>query len=291
MNDEQTKTQADTTDAPSGTADSVRCNDLLSGDKIVCGDNCDVMGQLPRECIDLVVTSPPYDDAREYGGFVFDFDSVRRNLCRIIKDGAIIVWVVSDTSRDHCESLTSFKQAIAFVDGGMKLLDTMIYRKKGEFPRHGHRVYPQVHEYMFVFSRGRPKTLHLLRDKPNSYAGKKYSPTLRCKDGSMKKSHSFGRIAPEMGARGNVWEYEAGFRHSSTDTIAHKHPAIFPEALARDHILSWSNPGDIVLDPFNGSGTTTKMARELGRKFLGIEINEEYCEIARKRIEQQLLFA
>ena len=63
------------------------------------------------------------------------------------------------------------------------------------------------------------------------------------------------------------------------------HPAVFPEKLVRDHIISWSNEGDLVLDPFMGSGTTAKVARALGRKYIGFEISKEYCELANKRLQ------
>lgn len=259
-------------------------------DTIICGDNAAVMATWPDACIDLVVTSPPYDNARKYGGHGWEFDAVRREITRTLKPGGVCVWVVADTSCDHCESLTSFRQAIAFVEGGLNLLDTMIYRKKGmEFPRFGHRLYPQVWEFMFVFAKGAPATFHLIADKPNAYAGRKYCCTLRNPDGSMKRSHSYERRSPETGARGNLWEYDTGWGHSAEERFAHGHPAIFPEGLARDHILSWSNPGDVVLDPFAGSGTTLKMAKEHGRHYIGIEVNPAYVEICQKRVAQGVL--
>jgi site-specific DNA-methyltransferase (adenine-specific) len=257
---------------------------------IVCGDNIEVLSTFSEDCIDLVVTSPPYDDARQYGKHKWDFNGIRKEITRVLKLGGVCVWIVSDTSKDHCESLSSFRQAISFVDGGLNLLDTMIYRKRGmEFPRFGHRVYPQVYEFMFVFSKGSPKTFNLIKDKPNRYAGKKLLCTIRNPDGSMKNSHSHGTMAAEMGSRGNVWEYDTGWGHSSEERFSHEHPAIFPEALAKDHILSWSNPGDTVLDPFCGSGTTCKAAKELNRKWIGIEVNPDYCKIAEARLLQDVL--
>ena len=261
-------------------------------DTIICGDNAAVMATWPDACIDLVVTSPPYDAAREYGGHGWDFDAVRREITRTLKPGGVCVWVVADTSKNHCESLTSFRQAIAFREGGLNLLDTMIYRKAGyEFPRFGHRLYPQVFEFMFVFSKGAPGTFAPLMDKPNVRAGSVPGRTNRIRnpDGTSKPSMKPGQTVAEVGMRGNVWEYACGYGNSSPDACAFDHPAIFPEALARDHILSWSNPGDVVLDPFAGSGTTLKMAKEYGRHYIGIEVCPEYVAICEKRVAQGVL--
>jgi len=261
-------------------------------DTIICGDNAAVMATWPDACIDLVVTSPPYDDLRKYGGHKWDFDALRREITRTLKPGGVCVWVVADTSKNHSESLTSFRQAIAFAEGGLNLLDTMIYRKSGyEFPRFGHRLYPQVFEFMFVLAKGAPATFAPLMDKPNVRAGSVPGRTNRIRnpDGTSKPSMKPGQQVAEVGMRGNVWEYACGYGNSSPDACAFDHPAIFPEGLARDHILSWSNPGDVVLDPFAGSGTTLKMAKEHGRRWIGIEVHPPYVEICWKRVAQGVL--
>jgi len=259
-------------------------------DTIICGDNAAVMATWPDACIDLVVTSPPYDNAREYGGHGWDFDAVRREITRTLKPGGVCVWVVADTSRDHCESLTSFRQAIAFAEGGLNLLDTMIYEKSGmTFERWGHRVYPGVWEFMFVFCKDRPAAFNPIRDRINKTAGASLHATIREADGTRKFSHSHGRITREVSCRGNIWCYAVGQGGTTADLYAFDHPAMFPEAMARDHILSWSNPGDVVLDPFAGSGTTLKMAKEHGRRWIGIEVNPAYVEICWKRVAQGVL--
>ena len=89
----------------------------------------------------------------------------------------------------------------------------------------------------------------------------------------------------KLGRRTNVWQIANGFMKSTNDKVAYEHPAIFPEQLANDHILSWSSKGDIILDPFMGSGTTAKMAKLNGRNFIGFEISKEYCDIAEERIK------
>lgn len=260
--------------------------------QIVLGDNCEVMRQMPSESIDLVVTSPPYDDLRTYGGHLWDFYGVVWNLKRLLKPGGVIVWNVNDETKDGGETGTSMRQALHFQSLGLLLHDTMIYQKKGfSFP--DSTRYHQTWEYMFVFSKGRPKAFNPICDRKNETAGKPLGGDYkRAEDGSsvVRPGSEDRGDRREFGQRFNVWLIGAGSGQSSSDAIAFNHPAIFPEALARDHILSWSNEGDIVLDPFSGSGTTAKMAKHNGRKFIGIEINPEYVEIANKRLEQGVLF-
>ena len=266
---------------------------MLPINQIICGDNVATMATFPDACIDLVVTSPPYDNLRTYGGHSWDFEGVAQQLWRVIKPGGVVVWVVADATIDGSETGTSFRQALRFMEIGFRLHDTMIYEKDScQFPE-TNRYYP-VAEIMFVLSKGKPAFVNLIADRPNSCAGQSVATgTKRERDGSLSKV-SASRVAPErtvkeFGVRGNVWRYRVGLGKVSQDRFAHRHPAIFPEALARDHILSWSNEGDIVLDPFIGSGTTAKMSRLMGRKFVGIEINPEYCEIARNRLRQGVL--
>jgi site-specific DNA-methyltransferase (adenine-specific) len=261
-------------------------------DTIICGGNCDVLGTFPRECIDLVVTSPPYDNLRTYGGHSWDFYGVAWQLKRVLKVGGVIVWVVNDATIDGSETGTSAEQAAFFRKIGLKQHDTMIYQRVAKFPETT-RYYPNF-EYMFVFAKVAPKTHNLIADKPNACFGESLgSSTQRKADGTLEESWAMrtGAKVKEFGVRGNVWEIANGFNHSSKDKVAFEHPAIFPEALARDHIRTWSEEGDIVLDPFSGSGTTAKMARELGRRYIGIELNPEYVEISSKRLQQQLLWS
>lgn len=257
-----------------------------------CGDNCETMLRMPAESIDLVVTSPPYDNLRTYGGHSWNFDSVAHQLWRLIKPGGVVVWVVNDATVDGSETGTSFKQALRFMEIGFRLHDTMIYHRNGlTFPE-TNRYYPSF-EYMLVLSKGQPKTTNLIADKANKCAGQSLaSDTQRNADGTVSATSGSRKCATvkEYSVRGNVWLFEIGFMKASPDRLAYKHPATFPEALARDHILSWSNEGDTVLDPFSGSGTTMKMARATGRRGIGIEINEDYCQIAVTRLRQRLLF-
>lgn len=263
--------------------------------RIIFGNSVDVLKTLDKDIIDLTVTSPPYDNLRTYNGkikddvsfedgFSFPFVEMARELYRITKPGGIIVWVVNDQVKNGGETGSSFKQALKFMEIGFTLYDTMIYHKNGApFPETGR--YSQVFEYMFVFSKGKPKTINLLKDKPNRWAGHTNfgEPSKRDKEGNLTKVDKFA--VAEFGTRYNVWYIVNGKGYSSKDDYAHQHPAIFPESLAEDHILSWSNEGDLVLDPMCGSGTTLKMAKINNRNFVGIDINEEYVELSKKRTE------
>jgi DNA modification methylase len=248
---------------------------------------------IPDSSIDLTVTSPPYDEMRTYNDkvkikkgdkFSFDFNGMVDQLYRITKDGGIVVWVVGDQVKNGGETGNSFRQALSFMSKGFLLYDTMIYMKNGSpFPEK--KRYSQVFEYMFVFSKGKPNTVNILKDKKNKWAG--YSNfgkrVMRTKKGDLKEMPDF-EIA-EYGNRYNVWNYSTGKNYSTKDSYAFEHPAIFPEELAEDHILTWSNEGDLILDPMVGSGTTTKMAKLNNRNFIGFDINQEYINIANKRID------
>ncbi len=248
------------------------------------------MKRIPDKSIDMTLTSPPYDNLRDYNGYTFDFEGIAKELFRITKPGGVVVWVVGDETINGSETLTSFKQAIYFKELGFNVHDTMIYQKNG-YPFPPKNRYYQVFEYMFVFSKGKPKTTNLIADKPNrSYGKKVVSSTQRQPDGTTIKISANktnpNRQVKEFGVRTNVWLYSPGYMKSTKDKIAYKHPAQFPEQLAQDHIISWSNEGDIVLDPMAGSGTTLKMAIKNNRNYIGFEISKEYVDIINKRIDE-----
>lgn len=248
-------------------------------------ENCvDTMKKMEENSIDLVVTSPPYDDLRDYNNYSFDFKKVSEGLFKVIKLGGILVWVVADATKNCDESGTSFKQALAFKELGFRLNDTMIYSKRAA-PMPSKYKYYSTFEYMFVFSKIEcPKTVNLLKDKPNSCAGEvRKTSNVRTKEGE-KKVNKRHLVIGDYGVRNNIWEYDVGWMKSYKDKFVSKHPAVFPEKLAEDHILSWSNIGEIIYDPFMGSGTTCKMAALHGRKFIGSEMSEEYMEIAKQRL-------
>ena len=240
--------------------------------------------QLEDESVDLILTSPPYDNLRDYKGYSFNFEAIAKELFRVIKIGGIVVWVVSDATIDGNETGTSFKQALFFKEIGFNLYDTMIYKKRNGLPIGSLKSYIQKFEYMFVFSKGLPKSINLLKDRTVVWTDMNGHHKTREVDGSLKVLPK--KTLLDKARRNNVWEYLTGIPHSTEDKIAYKHPAIFPEELAKDHILSWSNEGDIVLDPMCGSGTTCKMALLNKRKFIGFDISKDYCTIAEQRIKE-----
>jgi DNA modification methylase len=234
---------------------------------MIHNENClDTMARMSNDYVDLVLTSPPYDNLRDYNGYSFDFKSIAAELFRVIKPDGVLVWVVGDATIDGSESGSSFRQALFFKELGFKLHDTMIYEKNSPaYParRDGNR-YTQIFEYMFVFAKGKVPS-QLICDKPNKWAGHKDF------SGKLKDP------VPDFSPRNNIWKYTTSFN-------GWKHPAPFPEALAHDHIVSWSKPGDLVYDPFMGSGTTAYVARSLGRNYIGSEVSKEYCEMIEKRL-------
>jgi site-specific DNA-methyltransferase (adenine-specific) len=241
-------------------------------------ENClDTMKLMAPESIDLVVTSPPYDNLRTYNGYSFDFESIAKELSRVIRPGGVIVWIVGDATIQGSETGTSFRQALFFMSLGLKLHDTMIYQKHN-FSNPSINRYHQIFEYMFVFSKGKPKTFNPIIDRPNVEAGKIGSwgkNTSRQVDGSMLERKR--KINREFGMRYNIWRIKTEMNPL--------HPAPFTEQLATDHILSWSSKGDLVYDPFTGSGTTGIAAQKLGRKFIGSEISADYAKAAIERIK------
>lgn len=233
---------------------------------------------MQSDSIDLTVTSPPYDNLRTYNGYTFDFEGIARELYRVTKPGGVVVWVVSDATLKGSETGSSFRQALYFKDVcGFSLHDTMIWHKGNPTPQQQHPRYQPAFEFMFVLCKGYPPRVFNGLTQPNKDAGKvRYTGGQRNTDDSYRHEVRKGWEIKREGRKHNVWEIGVG-------RVA-GHPAPFPDQLAADHIASWSNPGDVVLDPFLGSGTTGKMAVQMGRQFIGIEISGEYCEIARQRI-------
>ena len=251
------------------------------------GDCLELMKDIPDGSVDLTVTSPPYDNLRTYNGNIkqwnFEkFKEIAKELYRATADGGVVVWIVADATINGSETGTSFRQALWFMDCGFNLHDTMIWEKQ-TFTATGSLAvrYAPVFEYMFVFSKGKPKTFNPIKDKPNKCGGKKV------KAGRIRTSNGFKMMSKDVtiaqfGQRHNVWKISPC--KSSKERTGH--PAPFPEQLANDHIISWSNEGDTILDPFMGSGTTGKMAVLNNRNFIGIELDEGYFYIAKKRIEE-----
>ena len=242
------------------------------------GDNVEQLtASIAADSIDLTVTSPPYDNLRDYHGGTFNLDALIPELWRVTKTGGVVVWNVADATVAGSETGTSFKQALAFLNYGWTLHDTMIY-EKGNFSNPSRNRYHQIFEYMFVFSKGKPKTFNPICDKPLAYAAQERrgsfgKNTVRQADGSMLE-RPVSMTSATHGMRTNIWRMRTAGQERPGKAV--EHPANMPSQMARDHILSWSNPGDVVLDPFAGCGTTGVQALALGRNFVGIELSPEY---------------
>ncbi|MCW5649510.1 MAG: site-specific DNA-methyltransferase [Ramlibacter sp.] len=255
-------------------------------DEIVLGDCLDVMRDFEAGSVDMVLTSPPYDNLRSYKGFSFPFEAIARELYRVVKEGGIVVWVVSDATIEGTETGTSFKHALFFKDVGFNIHDTMIFRKRNPIPQIYRKRYNNEFEYMFVLSKGPVQTHHPIM-VDCLHAGLELGTTTykNYSKGEQKREKLANPVKAQK-IKGNIWEYVVG--KNAEDQEAKGHPAPFPCELARDHISSWSNPGDLILDPMCGSGTTCKVAKQLGRHFVGIDISAEYCELAASRVNGSL---
>ena len=252
---------------------------------ILYNEDClTTMNRLPENSINLIVTSPPYDDMRAYTPLPFDkFQQIAKEMYRILKIGGIAVWVITDQVKDFDESGTSFRHALYFKDLGFKL-STMFFEKPPRGAVGNISLYWRTVEYMFVISKDIPKTINLIKDRKNKYILKEpRSSRTRMHDGTLQKREF--KPYGELGRRTNIWRYNVGAGHSTKDKFAYDHPATFPEKLAEDHILSWSNKNNIIYDPFMGSGTVAKMAKVNGRYFIGSEIDKKFYKIAQRRVK------
>ena len=250
--------------------------------ELIHGDCLEVLPNITDGSVDLTVTSPPYDNLRTYNdSLVWDWDvftGIAEHLFRVTKQGGVVVWVVGDATIKGSETGTSFRQVLYFKEIGFNIHDTMIWNK-GSFTSVGSLAvrYALTWEFMFVISKGTPKTFNPIKDRLNKVKGN-IGGNLRLTDGSMKKMSTDGKKRTEYGQRFSIWDIPSMGGNTTG------HPAPFPEQLAQDHIISWSNEGDTVLDPMMGSGTTGKMAKRLNRNFIGIEKDAEYFKIAQERL-------
>ena len=251
---------------------------MIEFGKIYNEDCLQTMQRMDSESIDFVITSPPYDNIRNYNGYRFDFEDTAKELFRIIKIGGVVVWVVGDATINGSETGTSFRQALKFMEIGFRLHDTMIYYKNNPMPQTGNR-YHQMFEYMFCFSKESPKTFNPITEQT------KYRGLANMKNRGKNGELNYEKVERTTEKKvGNVFFYSIGGGISTKDKIAYKHPAIFPEKLVADQILTWTNEFDSVYDPFMGSGTTAKVSELLHRKWIGSEISKEYVDIAEQRL-------
>ena len=250
---------------------------------IVNGDCLEVLSKIPEESVDMVVTSPPYDNLRSYGGYEFAFEEIAKELVKVLRVGRVIVWIVSDATIGGSETGTSFKQALFFKELGMNLHDTMIFRKRNAIPQIYRKRYTNEFEYMFVFSKGKVQ-IHNHIMVPTLHGGLKLkSTTYKNYSKGDQKRKKLANPVKETKLKGNIWEYVVGKK--KIDQFAKRHPAPFPVQLAYDHIVSWTDKGELVLDPMCGIGSTCVAAKLAGRRYLGVDVHEEYCCLAEERLK------
>lgn len=244
----------------------------------IYNENClETMARMKDNFIDLTVTSPPYDNLRDYKGYSFDFESIAKELYRVTKEGGVVVWIVGDATIKGSESGTSFKQALYFKECGFNLHDTMIWQKTNPMPKIRTKRYFDVFEYVFILSKKAPKTFNPIM-VDCKLGGKTYNSTCKNMGGESGRTKKQFKLNNQR-YKNNIWEMAVAKNKTS-------HPAVFPEQLANDHVISWTNENDLVYDCFMGSGTTAKMAILNNRNYIGSEMSEEYCDIAEKRIKE-----
>lgn len=248
---------------------------------LMLGDCKDMLKNIENETVDMTITSPPYDNLRKYEGYSFNFESIAKELYRVTKSGGVVIWIVGDSTNKGSESGTSFRQALYFKEVGFNLHDTMIYRKTNYVPLN-HNRYEQEFEYMFCFSKGKPKTFNPIKI-PCKYAGvAMWGETSYYKEGNSELVKTKRKVINDTKVHGNIFEYQVG---SITSTKKYKHPAMFPEQLVIDQIKTWSNENDTILDPMMGSGTSGSVALSLNRNFIGIEISDKYFKLVQERLQ------
>lgn len=252
---------------------------------IICGDSSIVLKEFPESSIDLVVTSPPYDGLRDYNGFSLDLHTIGEELFRIMKPGGIVAMVIQDSTKNFGKSLTSFRTIVDWCDNcGFKLFETVIYHKNGTEGAWWKNRFRVDHEYMPIFLKGdKPQYFNKEPLKvPSKHAGKIMTGSgNRRTDGTT--SGTVTRPINAMKCRGTVWDYMMA---GDKNPLKRRHPAVFPDKIPYDFIQCFCPEDGIVLDPFVGSGSTAVMAKVLGRKYIGIDISEEYCKLAEERIEK-----
>lgn len=246
--------------------------------KLLNGDCIKVLDTIPECSVDLIVTSPPYDDLREYNS-VIDYDALIPKLYKVLKDGGVVVWNVNDRVKDGTKTLSSFKQALMFKEKGFLVNDVMIWEKTNPIPQVKQPRYDQCFEYMFIFSKGRPKTFNPIMVRC-SHAGE-HSDSCKTLTPDVSRTKK-DIIINDFKKDRNIWKFNVANNKT-------KHPAVFPIELPLRHIKTWTNENDVVLDPFMGSGTTGLASLSLNRSFIGIELDEEYFNISKERVNNLMI--
>jgi site-specific DNA-methyltransferase (adenine-specific) len=250
------------------------------------GDALEHLSTLPSNSIDLALFSPPYDGVRDYkGNWTIDLPALGPALLRVVKDGGFAAIVMTDGTKNQRKSMTTFRTAVAWEDAGWSMFETVIYSRDGRPGAWWATRFRVDHEYILLFFKGkrpRPVDHHPGLRVPSKHACKTWTATKRMTDGSLIRTTA--TVAPDK-CRGTIWHYATS--NTEGNRTKAKHPATFPDALARDLILALSAPGDVIYDPMMGSGTTPVVAAQEGRRWLGNDVSAEYVGIAADRLRTE----
>ena len=252
---------------------------------LFCGDCLEVLKKLPDNSVDMYFFSPPYDELRDYNGFTLDLSSIGKEIERTLKDGGVSIMVMQDSTNNFKKSGTTFRTIVNWLDNTeLKLWECCIYNRKATPGAWWTYRFSVDHEYVPIFFKGkRPQHFDKEHMKiPNPNAGKNIKGSVRGKDGELIPLEC---TTNDTMCCGTVMHYSNSKRERPKDWhLKKQHPATFPEKMTADFIRAFTKEGMLVVDPFVGSGTTGVQCKKLKRKFVGIDISQEYIEISKQRL-------
>lgn len=262
-------------------------------DSIIVGDCEQVLDALPDECVDLIVTSPPYADQRKstYGGISPDhyvrwFMSKADRFQRVLKPTGTFILNIKERVVEGERHTYVMELVIEMRRHGWLWTEEYMWHKKNSHPGKWPNRFRDNWEHLFQFNKS--KKFKMFQESVMVPVGdwaesrlKKLSETDKKRDNSRVGS-GFGKNISNWVGRDMV--FPSNVLHMATECYNRQHSATFPVALPEWFIKLFTEEGDLVLDPFNGSGTTCVAAKRLNRRFLGIDTNEDYCRIALERL-------
>jgi DNA modification methylase len=261
--------------------------------KIIHGDCLDVLGNLPDNCIDLIVTSPPYADSRKklYHGVSPD-EYVRwlaprvEEFFRILKPTGTLILNIKEKVVDGERHTYVIDLILKMREQGWLWTEEFIWHKKNSFPGKWPNRFRDAWERCLQFNKRKKfkmyqNTVKVPIGEWANYRLKNLSDNDNIRIDSNSKS-GFGRRVANWAGKRKV--YPTNVLHIATECANRSHSATFPIGLPTWFIKLFTKKGDIVLDPFVGSGTTAVICKKLGRKYIGIDIKKQFCKLAKKNI-------
>ncbi len=263
--------------------------------KIIQGDCEQVLKGFPDNSIDLIFTSPPYADQRKttYGGvrpgeYVDWFLPKAAQLLRVLKPTGTFILNIKERAVNGERHTYVIELTLRMREQGWLWTEEFIWHKKNAYPGKWPNRFRDAWERLIQFNKRRKFNMYQeavmvpvgdwAQDRLNSL-----SETDQIRDESRVGS-GFGKNVSKWVGRDKV--YPTNVIHMATECSNRRHSAVFPVGLPTWFIKLFTDSSGIVLDPFIGSGTTAVAAKQLGRRYVGIDINEEYCQIARQRLMQ-----